>query len=87
LSSIVLKALTYRGGICTNQSVTVLEDRGSFENIKVNNLSSININSHKPNLEIDLKLSENVSTDFADKMHLDLTITHQGFISKNVPGA
>jgi hypothetical protein len=46
--------LTYRGGICLDYSYTVLEDRGSFENIKVNNLSSININSLivNPNLEI-----------------------------------
>jgi len=39
-----LKALAYLGGICTDRSFTILEDRGSFEYIKVNNLSSININ-------------------------------------------
>ena len=27
--------LTYRGGICLDKSYTVLEERGSFENIKV----------------------------------------------------
>jgi hypothetical protein len=37
---------------------------------------------------IDLKLGENTSLDLADKIHFDsFMITHQGFISKSVPGA